>query len=161
MPSGSVWVTTLVSYPAGSLTSLMRFEDSPCTVSGFNSPHDVQETAFNDWWEQGHSSVSAFPVKSPLAWDPTRSDFQLVRAEVPKRRREQNFSHIAPRCYLTAKCTQAKLSIYSRDQMMLGFSWIHVTQQRDLYLHRDVNSDESCFCNGNIYKNCCAGYSDV
>lgn len=37
-------------------------EDSPCTRSGFRFPHNVQETAFNEWWEEGHSSVPPFPV---------------------------------------------------------------------------------------------------
>lgn len=37
-------------------------EDSPCIQSGFRSPHNVQETAFNEWWEEGHSSVSPFPM---------------------------------------------------------------------------------------------------
>lgn len=121
----------------------------------FNSPHNVQKMAFNEWWEEGHSSVSPFRAKSLLVWDPTRQDFQAVRAEVLKPKRKLNYSPIGPRRYLAAQGAQEKLGTCFRGQMIFGFSWFCINQQRDLCLYRDINSDESCFCNGNIYKNCC------
>lgn len=55
---GSVW--PLQCLILMNLIPFTRFEDSLCTLPGFSTPHDVQETSFNGWWEEGHSNVPPF-----------------------------------------------------------------------------------------------------
>lgn len=119
-----------------SLTLFTCFEDSLCTLPGFSTPHDIQETVLMD----DERKVTAMRLPFTPGPGPSRAGLPSSQCRGAQAEKWAEFQSFVPRHCLTAKCTLTKLSICSRDQMMCGFSCIRAKEEKDLYLNRDVKA---------------------
>lgn len=152
-------MATLVSYPARSLKSLTLLTRSriPHAHDQDLDPHTMSRKLLlmND--ERKVTAVCLPSLWLTTGLGPSKVGLPSSQSRGAQAKKWAEFQSFVPRRYLTAKCMLTKLSTCSRDQMMCGFSCIHAKKERDLYLNRHVNADESCFWNGSSNKSCRPG----
>lgn len=108
-------------------------------LPGFNTPHDVQETAFNGWWEEGHSNVPPFnPWLGPQqgrtskqseqrcpSWEVSRISVIGPRALSHCQMHTDKTKHLLQRsndvCFLLYSCQRRKRSL--SQQRCKSFFW--------------------------------------